>query len=305
MAAWIKDKSRERGMALVLVLLVLSVLTAMVVEFAYGIYVNTSLLTNWQRLQEISMAAESGVSVVAEGQKLRQQMINQGVIKSIKDDYFNVREFQLPQMDPFGLGIGVGLNVIDEHSKFNINKVVNPNGDRNEQYSLALERLLEALELDPLLAVSIKDYIDPDILPDGPGTENRAANAPMQSVEELLLVAGIDRGVYNTLSPYVTVFTEFGKISVNTAEKPVLMALAPNVTEDEAETAVQERPFGAIGEFTKLQGFGAVSPTMITVKGDTFGVISKAMDEDGLTREIRCVMQMKASSVKVLYWREL
>jgi type II secretory pathway component PulK len=274
-------------MALVLVLLVLSVLTAMVVEFAYGIYVNTSLLTNWQRLQEITLAAESGVSVAVEGQKLRQVMMKG---KSVKDDYFNVRELQLPQMDPFELGIGVGLTVIDEHSKFNINRIEKFTGAQTEPFYEALKRLLEALELKDVLAESIRGYMY------GIGTDK----TELRSVEELLLVAGIDREVYNTLSPYVTVFGN-GSISVNTAEKPVLMALAPNVTDEMAETAVQKRPFGSIGEFTGIQGFAQTS-SMITVKGNTFGVISKAMDSDGLTREIRCVMTGNGS---ILYWREL
>jgi general secretion pathway protein K len=301
MMRWLRRREDERGMALVLVLLVLSVLTAMVVEFAYGIHVNTSLLTNWQRLQEISLAAESGVSVAAEG--LRQSLKNY--------DYYNMREFAVPPMDPLGLGISVGITVIDEHSKFNLNTVVKQNGDKNEVYYKALERLLEALELDPVLAEAIKDYIDSDIL--GPW-EGRAANAPMQSVEELLHVAGIDHEVYNTLSPYVTVYGDARKtwtINVNTAEWPVLMSLNRNMTKDVAQTVIEHRgesPFEKKSDFLDAPGLssikGEIDTNMLTVKGYTFGVISRAMDSDGLVREIRCMMNMSGNGT-ILYWREI
>ncbi len=52
-------------MALVITLLVLVLLTAMVVEFSYGVYTGTNNLYNWRDAQRLSLMAKSGVSVTA------------------------------------------------------------------------------------------------------------------------------------------------------------------------------------------------------------------------------------------------
>ena len=55
----------QRGMALVITLLVLVLLTAMVVEFSYGVYTGTNNLYNWRDAQRLSLMAKSGVNVTA------------------------------------------------------------------------------------------------------------------------------------------------------------------------------------------------------------------------------------------------
>lgn len=50
---------KSEGMALVLTLLVVALITAMVVEFAYGVYINTTALYNWETSQKLSLAAKS------------------------------------------------------------------------------------------------------------------------------------------------------------------------------------------------------------------------------------------------------
>lgn len=293
----LRGPGSQQGMALVLVVLVLSVLTAVVVEFAYGIYVNTSLLTNWQRLQEISLTAESGVSVAAEGLRKTLPLYK----------YYNIRKYTIPPMDPLKLGINVEISLVDEHSKLNVNKVVNPDGSQNEDYFKALQRLLEALELEPSLAVAIKDYIDPDTLSDGPGTEVGANNAPMLRVDELLTVAGIDPEVYNTLADHITVFGS-GAININTADKPVLMSLSEQISGELADRVLEfrkETPFNNIGGLKAVPGLESIvisARIFLTVKGNTFGVIAEAVDTDGLTRKIDCVM---TDTGNILYWREL
>jgi len=283
MRFFLRQRDGERGMALVLVLLVLSVLTAMVVEFAYGIYVNTSLLNNWQRLQEISMAAESGISIGSGFMKLADS----------KSTYNTYRVLPVPPTDPFDIGIKVGVTVEEENSKLNIDMIIDDFG-KNTKYYTALETLLDALDLKKVLAESIRDHI----------YSMGGGRTHFNSVEELLLVAGIDREVYNTLSPYVTVFGN-GEININTAEKPVLMSLSGQMTEEMAQRVIEHRnesPFKAnkLNTVPGLEGVMVGLPQLS--KGNTFSVTSKAMDEDGLVREIRCVMNNKGL---ILYWREL
>lgn len=291
----LRGQDSERGMALVLVVLVLGILTSIVVDFVYGIYVNTSLLNNWQRLQEISLAAESGVSVAAEGLS---QVLKQS-------EYYNVRVQAVPPMDPFDLDINVSIIIEEENSKLNINKIVDDFDKTTVQYDMLL-RLLDALELDSSTALAIKDYIDTDGMSEGAGFEDSARNSRMESIDELMLVAGVDPGVYNTLSPYVTVYGN-GRVNINTAQWPVLASIAEGVTEDLAQSAIETRaatPFANPGAIRAVPGFESIqiNSSLITVKGDAFMVTSSASDANGLRRDISCVL---SSGSNVLYWREL
>ena len=55
----------QNGIALIVTLLALALITAMVVEFAYGVYTGTNNLYNWRDSQRLSIMARSGVNVSA------------------------------------------------------------------------------------------------------------------------------------------------------------------------------------------------------------------------------------------------
>ncbi|MFA4920318.1 MAG: hypothetical protein WC581_13885, partial [Thermodesulfovibrionales bacterium] len=55
--------NNQQGVALVVVLLALVLLTAMVVEFSYGVYTGTNDLYNWRDAQRLSVMARSGINV--------------------------------------------------------------------------------------------------------------------------------------------------------------------------------------------------------------------------------------------------
>ena len=57
----LKCVHNQQGVALVVVLLALVLLTAMVVEFSYGVYTGTNDLYNWRDSQRLSVMAKSGV----------------------------------------------------------------------------------------------------------------------------------------------------------------------------------------------------------------------------------------------------
>lgn len=105
------------------------------------------------------------------------------------------------------------------------------------------------------LGYAIRDWIDADDQRSGTdGAEDqdylsqdppyRAANQPMRSISELMLVKGMTKELYAALRPYVAALpvttggggntpTSTGtitKINVNTAPEPVLLSLAPNIT---------------------------------------------------------------------------
>src|SRR5262249_14462141 len=114
---------------------------------------------------------------------------------------------------------------------------------QNNQPSAAdvgvFQRLLVLLNLDPMLANAVIDWIDADGNVTSPGgaedvdylnlkTPYRAANQPMTSVEELRMVKGFDPKTLLLLLPFVTVLPAGAHtaVNVNTASPELLAALA-------------------------------------------------------------------------------
>jgi general secretion pathway protein K len=248
-----KGEDSRAGMALVLVLMALTIITALVVEFAYGVYVNTSLLYNWQASQRLTQVAHSGASLAA-------QFISQFVANK---KYTYPGRVDIPAQDPFGDGDLLSMTVEDENAKFNLNKLILGEKDEiDEKPYNSFVRLLELLEIDVGLADSIVDWIDENERPRRAESEEGAKNARLESVEELLLIPGVTKDVYDTLKPHVTVFGD-GGININSAGVPVIMSLeayggGESITEDMAERVVhyrEETPFKESGSLTKVAGF--------------------------------------------------
>jgi general secretion pathway protein K len=283
-------------MALVLTLMVLAIITALVVEFAYGVYTNTVFLHNWQTSRKLSMNANSGVSLAA---KL--------ISDATKKKYTYPGRIEIPSQDIFGDGtVSVSLVIEDETSKFNLNSLVFPNDKLNKAAYESFRRLLGALTIEEEIADYVSDWIDRNDIPIGAGQEKGSKDNLMVSIEELLLVPGVDREIYDKLKPYVTVFGIEGVmvININGADRPVIMSLADKIDKEMAGRITSRReidPFKSKGEVNTVPGFEGVLNLPITVKGQHFLITSTAVSGDGITRTIQCVI---TGSGLVKYWEE-
>ncbi|MFK7853203.1 MAG: type II secretion system minor pseudopilin GspK [Granulosicoccus sp.] len=139
--------------------------------------------------------------------------------------------------------------VVDMQGRFNLNNLINAEGEAVEQYTTQLKRLLAELNIDQLKAEAIVDWVDKDLnatIPDGAEDDYytglevgyRAANAPMVSVSELQLVKGFSSAVqeeredYELLLPHIAALpTTNGptSINVNTATPEVLASLSDEI----------------------------------------------------------------------------
>jgi general secretion pathway protein K len=287
------------GIALVITLMIVALITAMVVEFAYGVYVNTNALHNWQTSQELSVTARSAT-------KLAARLISDSLRNSYTKGVFEMSQ-KIPFEDIDGT---ITLRIEDENAKFNLNQlggtlnvVFNQDQDPHKKFL----RLVTALGLKSEVADRISDWIDPDSEPRSGDTENKAKNAKLDSLDELLLIPGIDMETYAKLLPYVTIYTDTdNKININGAGVPVLMTLSDSITREMAERIVKYResnPFKDIKEiknagvddalYTSLQG-------LIKKDGGSFHVIATA-ESGGVKRIVESVL----AGNLVLYWKEM
>ncbi len=299
-----RNRQQESGMALAMVLMVMAILTAMVVEFAYGVHLKTGMLNNWYSLQRLSLAANSGVSVAS-------KIIIEIKKKNTDNNSNNDLDFSLtlPPFQFFDEPMTVALDIQDEYARFNVNKLVKDNGDLNDyRYDSMYEaflRMLEYMGLDAEVADRIADWIDRDEVARLADSEMRSRNAPLSSIEEVSQIPGIDAATYAKLKPYITVYGS-GKININLAELPVLMALAAGMDEDLAELIIKNRKkerFRSMGELNSaVPGYPLMQGKLkILFNGDRFRVTSIAQDTEGLVRTVECVLDPKGF---VVYWKE-
>jgi len=167
----------------------------------------------------------------------------------------------------------------DANNCFNLNALVEQSDAGRVASAVGVaryQRLLSALDFSAgeaaALAAAAVDWIDSDGSALGDGAEDayyagletphRAANAYVSEVEELRSVRGYSEPVYQRIRPYVCALPapEPAPLNVNTlrpGQGPLLvMALGEGLTLDDAETLIAERPepgYGSLDEFWTLK----------------------------------------------------
>jgi general secretion pathway protein K len=139
----------------------------------------------------------------------------------------------------------------DLQGRFNLN-TLNQSGEIGKLARERFERLLRQLELNTEIITTIQDWLDTDIEVRFPaGAEDdfylgldpayRTANQNMLSPSELLLLKDLDKEIYEKLQPYVTTLPENTSININTASAEVLLSLADDLSKSEIESLLKKR----------------------------------------------------------------
>jgi general secretion pathway protein K len=294
----------EKGMVLIIVLIVMALMTAMVVEFAGATYTANAALSNWRDAQRLSLTARCGIHIVT---------------KVVSDNYDRYSytypgsvEMPVPGITDDFEG-QLLIKITDENAKFNLNSLVLPNSTLNQTAYESFRRLLRILALDENIADRVADWIDRDTEPRIGQSEEGAKNTYMDSVDELWLIE--DSKVCEKLLPFVTVYG-MGEISaniinINTASVTVLMMLDDMMTDELAgriESYRSLEPFQKTSDIVKVAGFeGSLGQSLIgriAVKASNFRITSVA-EQNRMKRIIECVMEKSAGGFKVRYWQEM
>ena len=278
-----RPASRQRGVALVLVIWVAVIIAVVAGSFILERRTETLVVMN-----SISMArAESAA--------------NAGVARAISESYRN---------DPTALdawkrdgaphdwtfdGIAVRVEMRDESAKIDVNT--------------ASEALLRGLLVSIGLADdeatrlldAILDWRDADILKRPNGAEEsdyraaglpyRPGNAPFQAMEELQLVLGMRPEIYRRLAPSITVYSRQPGVNVQVATREVLLAI-PGLTSDIVDDFIARREAAiAAGQpLPTLPQAGAFAAGMSPV----LNIRSTAQLEDGTVFSREAVALLRA-----------
>lgn len=240
----------QRGIALIMVLWVLTILMVLVLSFTYMTRTET----------DAAISFRDGVA----GKFLAEAGIQRGVIEIFyKNNAPQTEENKVWRKDgtPYRVQTDNGsflVSITDESGKVDINKAP----------EVILRGLFKGLGIEEknadIIVDSILDWKDADDLHRLHGAENdyymslpnpyKAKNAGFDTLEELIMVRGITpeilygdggkRGVIDLL----TLHSKTGKINLNTAPREVLLAI-PGMTSETADAIILERESGVISGY--------------------------------------------------------
>jgi type II secretory pathway component PulK len=291
----------QKGIALVVTLLALVLITAMVVEFSYGVYTGTNNLHNWRDSQRLSIMAKSGINVSAK------------FLTSLPMDRPYPGSIEFPLENPFEDFDGViTVRIEDEASKLNLKSLVNGQRTKNEVTYKSFRRLLEVLSLDTKIADRVVEWIIKKRESGMSSSSESTKDLGLNSVDELLLINGITRKDYDTLLPYITVYGSPDNliVNVNGAGKQVLMSISDPrngefpIDEDRAERIIKRRELSLFlnyGEFNVFVGTD-LSADRITTDIGPFFFVKGIASSGGIKRIIETVLNKDTGTIK--YWKE-
>jgi type II secretory pathway component PulK len=247
----VRKKESEKGIVLVLVIIIIAILTILVGDMIYFTHIDTEISSNIKDQMRARYIAKSGIHVAAgtiKAQALEEltdisTTLSLGVDNSEGYWAINVPFF------PVGEG-GVAVTVIDERSKVNLNALINPSTNRVDQQVLTeLQELFKYLEVEDSKSerflASLTNWLDAPLVGAKNDQDSQGANSgfytsleepygikdgPLDSVQEIRMIDGMDDEFYNRIKHFVTVYPKDKKINFTTASKIVLMAAIKGAT---------------------------------------------------------------------------
>lgn len=290
--------SNNRGVALIVVILMVSIIVALTVEFNRStrddLY-NTANLSDGIRLYYIARSGFNGGEALLGADKnnfdaLTENWAKTALFSAQSEGYFRQGSFK--------------VRIEDEIGKIPINKLITGDG-----YNLPIKELLLRLlslpefKLNPdqvtAIVDSIKDWLDKDSEVTGQGAENSyyqtlaqpyaAPNGFLDCIDDLLMVKGVTQELYYgteetaALRDCLTIYGD-GTININTAPKPVLRALSPEITPELADDLDKYRrtdghDLADVNWYRKVPGMQNITMNygVLGVKSDYFTIISTGL----------------------------
>lgn len=306
---------RQKGMALVLVLWVLSLLTIMAGSFALSMRRESSIVAGIKNNAQAKAIAESGIAMA------EMMLLNPDPVKGWRADG-SIYEIN-------ATGAKIRVRLLSESGKLDINKA-----DETLLNGLMTYAPVEA-EQQIKLASAILDWRDEDDLVHIEGAEKQEyqdaglsyppRNKPFQSVEELQLVLGMNKSVFLWIEPLVTVYSGQQQVNLQVATKEVLQVipgldkgLVDSYIAARVESAINNLPAPPAPSFSSSSGMNApavqstpVGQNNLSGQNNVLTVVSEAILDDESRAAVSAVIkktgntQVTPSPFEVLKWQHV
>ena len=318
-----KKRLNNRGIALITVILIVGILVAIVIELNRSsradIY-DAANLSDGIKLTYIAKSGFYGAAALLTN--------SQNSYDTLRDDWAKADLLSEKSASLFTDGYFIAT-IEDEAGKIPLNNLVN-----GKEYNAAIKEILVRLLSQPEFGLderkaaeivdAIKDWIDGDEEVTGSGAESyyyasldppyEAKNAPLDCIEELLMIKGITKEIFNgtkeksALAGYVTADSD-GMININTAPKMVLRALSDGINAELADKMDEYRrkegnDLSNPQWYKQVPGMAGVTipPELITVKSNYFKIISVGKMKN-MSQSLSGVVKKSGQTVQIIKWR--
>lgn len=304
---------RERGAALLLVVLLVSLLAVIVLEFFREAALEYRAAANLRDALAAHALARSGAAIFAVILQADAQLNPADSRKSL----------WMQPIPPIPVGdfvVSVDDDREDLDGRFPLGALVDNKGKAKPAVVEAYKRLLKTLELggaDPdQLADALVDWIDKDDRGTHEHNENYAVpNAALEHLEDLSRIEGYTGPVYNSVVKFVDTRAE-KKLNVNTAPAEVLAALHNGIDLDTAKQVyadLEEAPYDKVdlpGLRTRLKmGTNDKFDLDPAVESSRFRIKFEVQPAGDPTKTVRratalLVRDRQKKTVSIAEWRE-
>jgi len=250
----------QQGVALIIVLLILSIATVAVVSMSSSRQLD---IRRTENLLRSAQALEYSYSLESWAAKVLRDELSDNKHDGFGDNWAKaLPKTAIP---------GVAAQLTDLQGRFNLNNLLVENKP-SEPDVQRFRRLLALLDIKPVIIDAILDWMDADSETRQPGgaeddtyfdekTPYRSANRPFADLSELLLVHGVTQQDYQVLKPYIYVTDTYAAININTAEPLLIRSLADKLSAKNTELlirAIRRKPFERIEDFLQHDAVAAL-----------------------------------------------
>lgn len=302
-----RPPQRQRGVALILALLLMTLATVVAVAVASNEEFAIRRSSNVLRRAQASEYLTAGEYLA--GARLAALLADSAAASPVK--------IGLPWPPDLPGQAQVQAQVQDAQGCFNLN-ALSPAAGETDLAERRLRRLLELLDLPADIADQLLDWLDEDTEARFAGAEDdaysrrrppmRAANAPLGDVSELRLLPAMDAEAYAALAPLVCALPAQAGINVNSAPPLLLMALAEGLHLGQARdlaARAEATPFASLDAFLADPALSGVMLDAggLTVRSDWFTVRAEVM-LDRLVLQRDSLLQVQDGQARVRRRRE-
>jgi len=291
-----RGPSRQRGVALVLVVWVAVILSVVAASFIMERRTEAMIVLNSVSLARAQNAADAGVArAVAEAYRNDPNATDAWKRDGMPHDF----AFE---------GMAVRVEMRDESAKIDVNTASDALlrglllsiGLQDDEASRILDAILDWRDADSLKRPNGAE--EPEYR--AAGLTYKPGNAPFQALEELQLVLGMRPEVYRRIAPLVTVYSRLPGVNPQVASREVLLAI-PGLTSDVVDNYIAQRTDALAQGLPPppLTQAGAYASGMSPV----MNVMATARTDDGVTFAREAVALLRPTPrkpVTYLAWRE-
>lgn len=219
------SKHAQQGIAVITVLLALAIAVLVCSEVISRVYASMKRSENYLNTQQ---ALEYALGGEAMAREMLAADFEKDKLSSAKSDHLHEKWAQpLPKLKV--VGGSVEVEIYDVQSRFNLNNLINAEGEIQAQQVGILQRLMTFLGIQSSyadLATRWASYDnDTGDLYDSDKMGYRAADTQFGGVSELRLLKDFRAEEYRRISPFLSALPVPVRININTAPEAILLAL--------------------------------------------------------------------------------